>query len=403
MKIQLLVIFGGRSVEHEISIISAIQAINHVDKERYDVIPAYLTKEQELYVGPAVANIEEYRNIPELCKKSTLSALVREGGRVFLVEKPTSAGLRKTKRQIDVAFPIVHGSGVEDGSIQGYLRILGLPFVGCDVVSSAVGMDKHVMKTVLKDLSVPVLDCIVCSKYDYDLDAAKTVSAIEARFAYPVIVKPATLGSSIGITKAGGKAELKDALATAFSFASKVLVEPAVTNLREFNCSVVGDTEEAEASEVEEPLNAKDILSYEDKYMSGGGSKGAKTSDAQGMASLSRKVPADISPELRKTIRALAVRTFQALGCNGVSRVDFLFDADTELLYVNEINTIPGSLSFYLWEPLGIPYAKLLDRLIQLCLKREREERGLLHSFDTNVLAQCSADAFSGAKTGSKR
>ena len=345
MKIQLMVIFGGKSVEHEISVISAIQAINHIDRSKYDIIPVYLTKNQELYTGSSVTSIEEYQNVPQLLKKSTRVIIAKEDEKVFLYEYPLLKRFRKVKKQIDIAFPIVHGSNVEDGSIQGFLKTLGVPFVGCDVISSAAGMDKHIMKTILKDFSIPVLDCVVYSKFEYDNNPDLIISQIKTRFSYPLIIKPATLGSSIGISKADSDSDLSESLNTAFSFAAKVLVEPAITNLREINCSVVGDIEEAEASECEEPLNATNILSYEDKYIG----NSSKSPDSQGMASLVRQIPANIPVELRKEIRDLAVRTFKVLGCNGVSRIDFLLDVDSNSIYVNEINTIPGSLSFYLW------------------------------------------------------
>lgn len=400
MKIQLMVIFGGKSVEHEISVISAIQAINHVNKAKYDVIPVYVSKNQELYTGDDVASVEAYKNIPALLAKSTKVVLTRDGDKVYLAGHPSYRKFRKFKRQIDIAFPVVHGSNVEDGTLQGYLKSFGLPFVGCDVISSAAGMDKHVMKTVLRDYGIPVLDAVVHTKFEYDRDADAVIDSILSRFELPVIVKPATLGSSIGISKAKDKNELRDALDTAFSYAVKVLTEPAITALREINCSVIGDIEEADASECEEPLNATDILSFEDKYM--GSSKNApskNSTDSQGMASLSRKIPADIPSELRAKIRKLAADSFTALGCNGVSRIDFLYDTENEKIYVNEINTIPGSLSFYLWEPLGVSYESMIERLIDLALKREREEKGLISSFDTNVLSLCSDGALGGGKT----
>ncbi len=397
MKIQLMVIFGGKSVEHEISIISALQAIRHINKDMYDVIPVYITKGRDMYTGKDITSIEEYQNLPALLKKSSKVVFAKDGDRVYLTDHPSVRKFKKMKLPIDLAFPIVHGSNVEDGTLQGFLKTYGIPFIGCDVVSSAVGMDKHVMKTVLKDYNIPVLDCAIFSKYDYEADSDAVARAVEEKYAFPVIVKPATLGSSIGISKASDHEELEEALSTAFSFATKVLIEPAVTALREINCSVVGDIEEAEASECEEPLNATTILSYEDKYIG----NSSKNADSQGMASLARQIPANITPEMRKEVRELAVKTFKALGCNGVVRIDFLYDTAADKIYVNEINTIPGSLSFYLWEPLGIPYEKLIDRLVELCLKREREEKNLLSSFDTNVLSLCSNNALGGAK-GSK-
>lgn len=397
MKVQLMVIFGGKSVEHEISIISALQAINHINKDMYDVIPVYITKEQEMYTGKDIASIEAYQNLPALLKSSQRVVFAKENGRVYLTDHPSVRKFKKMKKPIDIAFPIVHGCNVEDGTLQGFLKTLDVPFIGCDVISSAVGMDKHVCKTVLKDYGIPVLDCLVYTKYDYEQDSDAVMTKIKETYTYPVIVKPATLGSSIGIAKVNNDEELEEALDTAFSFAIKILIEPAVTALREINCSVVGDIEEAEASECEEPLNATTILSYEDKYMG----NSSKSSDAQGMASLTRQIPANITPEMRTYIRELAVKTFKALGCNGVVRIDFLYDTEADKIYVNEINTIPGSLSFYLWEPMGIPYEKLIDRLVELSLKRVRDERGLLSSFDTNVLSLCSSGSLGGAK-GSK-
>ena len=339
--------------------------------------------------------IEEYRNLPELLKKSSKVVITKENNNVYLCDHPSVRKFKKMKKPIDVAFPIVHGYNVEDGTLQGYLKTLGLPFIGCDVISSAAGMDKHIMKTILKDYDLPVLDCVVYTKFEYNTNPDAIMEAVKQKYSYPVIVKPAVLGSSIGISKANNDEELAEALATAFSFSIKTLIEPAITSLREINCSVVGDLEEAEASECEEPLNATNILSYEDKYMG----NSSKNTDSQGMASLSRQIPANIPAELRTEIRNTAVKTFKALGCNGVARIDFLYDTEQEKVYINEINTIPGSLSFYLWEPLGVSYTNLIDKLVQLSLKRVRDEKDLLTSFDTNVLSLCSNNALSGGKT----
>jgi D-alanine-D-alanine ligase len=289
--------------------------------------------------------------------------------------------------QVDIAFPIVHGTNVEDGTLQGFLATLGLPVVGCDVLSSAVGMNKYVMKTVLKDNGVPVLDCKCYSWKDYE-DVDALVGRIEKEFTYPVIIKPLNLGSSIGIKKANDRDGLLEALDLGFEFSKKILVERAISNLKEINCSVIGDYESAKASECEEPVNSDDILSFEDKYIGGakGGAKGAKTGGSKGMASLKRKIPAEISDEMRDKIRKMAVDAFTCLGCSGVSRIDFMIDQNTNEVYLNEINTIPGSLSFYLWEPLGVKYTELLDEMIELALKADRESHKVVYSFETNVL-----------------
>jgi D-alanine-D-alanine ligase len=297
---------------------------------------------------------------------------------------------------IDIAFPIVHGTNVEDGTLQGYFRTLCIPYVGCDVTSSAVGMDKYVMKTVLKDNDIPVLDCICCDVKKYNATPDEIITKIEGKIGYPVIVKPINLGSSVGIKVAKNKAELEDAFDYAFQFANKLLIEKAITALREINCSVLGDYENAEASECEEPVGSDEILSYEDKYLSSNGSK--SEGGSKGMTSLSRKLPAPLTPEKREEIRTLAVNTFKVLNCNGVSRIDFMIDTATDKLYVNEINTIPGSLAFYLWEPVGVKYDELLDRMVTLALKRERELSEISYSFDTNILSGVKLGGMKGSK-----
>ena len=387
MSLKIAVLFGGKSTEHEISIISAIQAIGSIDKEKYDVIPVYMTKNNDYYVGDDIGRIEEYTHIPELLKKSTQVIWVKEGDRVNLVRYPMKKFGNNVITQVDVAFPIVHGTNVEDGTLQGFLATLGLPVVGCDVLSSAVGMNKYVMKTVLKDNGIPVLDCKCYTWKDYE-DVDGLVSRIESAFEYPVIIKPLNLGSSIGIKKASDKEGLLEALELGFEFSKKILVEHAISDLKEINCSVLGDYESAEASECEEPVNSDDILSFEDKYIGGakGGATGAKTGGSKGMASLKRKIPADITDEMRDRIRKMAVDAFICLGCSGVSRIDFMIDKSNGEVYLNEINTIPGSLSFYLWEPLGMKYSQLLDNMIQLALKADRESHKVVYSFETNVL-----------------
>ncbi|MCR5404896.1 MAG: D-alanine--D-alanine ligase [Butyrivibrio sp.] len=387
MKLKVAVLFGGKSTEHEISIISAIQAIGSMNKEKYEIIPVYMTKNNDYYVGEFIDKIEEYTHIPELLKKSTQVIWIKDGDRVNLSRYPMKKFGNNVITEVDLAFPIVHGTNVEDGTLQGFLATLGLPVVGCDVLSSAVGMNKYVMKTVLRDNGIPVLDCKCYTWKDYE-DVDGLVSQIEAAFSYPVIIKPLNLGSSIGIKKASDREQLLEALELGFEFSKKILVEHAISELKEINCSVLGDYESAEASECEEPVNSDDILSFEDKYIGGGkgGSKGQKSGGSKGMASLKRKIPADITSEMRDRIRKMAVDAFRCLGCSGVSRIDFMIDKSTNEVYLNEINTIPGSLSFYLWEPLGMKYEHLLDNMIQLALKADRENRKVVYTFETNVL-----------------
>lgn len=391
MKTKVAVLFGGKSVEHEVSIISAIQAIMSMDKEKYEIIPVYITKDGDMYTGEKAGDIEAYKNIPELLKKSQKVMFFTENGQISLVPVPMKRFGKNNAIAVDIAFPIVHGTNEEDGALQGYLKTLGLPFVGCDVTAAALGMDKYYTKAVLKDNGVPVLDCILFKASDYQ-DVAAIIARVEEKFRYPVIIKPVNLGSSVGISVAKNKTELEKSIDDAYAYAARILVEPAIVNLREINCAVLGDENEAIASECEEPLHSDDILSYEDKYLNNakGGSKG--------MASVSRKIPAELSAERREEIQNMAIKAFQCLGCNGVSRIDFMIDRDTDRLYLNEINTIPGSLAFYLWEPIGIKYPELLDRMIQLAMKREREEKSLTFTFETNILNQQTLSGAKGVK-----
>ena len=392
MKIKVGVFFGGKSVEHEVSVISGIQALNAFDREKYEAIPIYITKENEMYTGEAIADIGNYKNIPELLKKSIRIFFICEQGRLNMVQYPEKKFGNSIVDHIDVAFPVVHGANVEDGSLQGFLRHYNVPMAGCDVTPAAVYMDKYVMKTVLKDNDIPVLDCVTLHVREYEKDEEAAYRKVEHKIAYPVIVKPVNLGSSVGIKVAKDREGLCEALQYAYEFGQKVLIEKAIMNLREINCSVLGDYESAQASECEEPISSDEILSYEDKYVAG--NKGA----SEGMRTAKRELPANLTPELREEIRTLAVKTFQALDCSGVSRIDFMIDKDTGKVYVNEINSIPGSLSFYLWEIMGKPYAELLDDMVKLALKREREEGNFLTSFDSNILQNANLSGAKGIK-----
>lgn len=385
MKTNIAVIFGCRSVEHEVSIISAVQAMRAIKREKYDVTPIYVTKSGEMYTGNALFEIENYRNLPELLKNSEPVLLARKNGGVYMVYENSSFFSKKKDVKIDLAFPIVHGTNCEDGTVAGYLEYLGLPYIGCDILSAAVGMDKAVFKDVLKSAGLPVLDCVTFRSREYMLEKEKITAEIEEKVGFPLIIKPVNLGSSVGITKVKEKDGLDEAITLAASFADKILAEHAVTNLREINCSVIGDADSCEASVCEEPFMNDEILSYEDKYMSnkkGGASKG--------MASLGRKIPADISEEKATEIKRLACDIFKAIGASGVVRIDFLIDTETDRVYANEINTIPGSLAFYLWEPTGLKYTDMIDKLVDLAFSRQRNRENLTYTIDTNILSGVS-------------
>ncbi len=395
MKINLAVLFGGKSVEHEVSVISAVQAMASINKEKYNIIPVYMTKGSEFYTGEKLMDINSFRDIPSLLKECTECVFVRSEGKVLLIRQKMKKFGSNIISEVDVAFPIVHGTNVEDGALQGYLQTLDLPYVGCDVLSSAVGMDKFVMKILLKDAGFPVLDCCRFSSFDMD-KMDDIIAQVEEKFSYPVIVKPINLGSSVGISKASDRKGLEKSIEEAFEFSERILIEPAVVQLKEINCAVCGDSESAEASVCEEPVQQDEILSYKDKYVGGGKSGGSK-----GMATLKRKIPADITPEQEETVCKTAVEAFRYLGCCGVARIDFMLDKATQKIYINEINTIPGSLAFYLWEPKGVKYTELLERMIQLALKRHRQNEKISYTFETNILSMGGSFGAKGSK-GSK-
>ncbi len=393
-KIRAGVFFGGKSVEHEVSVISGLQALYAFDTSKYEAVPVYITKDCEMYAGGNVGEIEAYKDIDSLVKGAVRVNLIRDAERFLLVRYPNKAFSNNVVAEIDVALPVVHGTNVEDGTLQGYFNTIGIPYAGCDVYSSAICMDKAASKAVMKLNGVPVLDCICINGKQFVNDMENTVTLIESKTKYPVIVKPVNLGSSVGITKADCRAKLEKALAYAFEFSDVALIENAVENLKEINCSVLGDRYEVHTSVCEEPINNDEILSYADKYLNGGSKGSAKTGGVKtsgsktsaGMADTKRKLPADISSELEQKVREYAKQAFCALGCSGVARVDFLYDTKNDKLYVNELNTIPGSLSFYLWEATNKPFAELLDNLVALAFKRERMQKSLNFSFDTNIL-----------------
>ncbi len=397
MKINVAVFFGCSSVEHEVSVISGVQAMHALDREKYHVIPVYVTKERVMVTGDRLLDMSSYQDLPGLLAACTPVLFYNDGKQVLMRENKTGLFKKPVETRIDFALPVVHGTNCEDGSLQGWFEILGLPYAGCDVVSSAAGMDKALFKRAVSEADVPVLPGVTVTVKEW-LTARDAVFARVAALHYPVIVKPVNLGSSVGITKVKTPEDLAQAMDLAFSFAQVLLIEHAVTNLREINCSVVGDAAECRASACEEPVAQDEILSYQDKYQSGG-AKGSKTGGSKGMSSLQRKLPAELSPEKTQEIQALACKTFRALGCCGVVRIDFLMDGDDgDKVYVNEINTIPGSLAFYLWEAVDVPYAALLDQIIQLGFKRVRTRGNLMFTIQTNLLSSNGLVGMKGAK-----
>lgn len=380
MKTNIGVFFGGCSTEHEISVISASQAMSAIDRSVYDVTPIYITKQGQFYTGDALLDVANYRDVPALLEKCQQVYLrpVKGDFNLYLMKKPLFGSNIAAK--LDVAIPVLHGSYGEDGTFEGVLDAMGIPYAGCNVLASANGMDKITMKMILQACNVPVVDYVWFTDGQWRSDRDSMIEMVEKKLGYPVIVKPANLGSSVGIGRAADRDALIEKINDAERYSSRIIVEHMVENLHEVNCSVLGDCDEYQTSVCEEPIKSGEILSYEDKYM--GGTKGAK-----GMQASQKRIPADLPAEVSDRIRFLAGETFRVLSCHGVSRVDVIMDADNGNIYVNEINTIPGSLSFYLWEATGISFDQLMDRLVKLALKRQRQRDMKVVSYDQNIFS----------------
>lgn len=383
MKTNIGVFFGGRSTEHEISVISANQAMAAIDRSRFDVTPIYITKDGKWYTGDALTDVANFRDIPALLARCTPVYMCPLYGDYNLYhERKGLFGKTnvETVSTLDVVIPVLHGSNGEDGTFQGVLQSTGIPFAGCDVLSSANGMDKITMKMILAADGIPVVDYVWFTDKQWFADRDKLVAKIEDKLGYPVIIKPANLGSSVGISRADDRDALIRKVSEAEKYSTRIIVEHLVEQLQEINCSVLGNCDEYRTSVLEEPIKSGEILSYEDKYM--GGSKTSK-----GMQASKKRIPADLPEDMTKRIQFLAGETFRVLGCHGVSRVDMIVDRKDNSIYVNEINTIPGSLSFYLWEATGLSFDKLMSELVSLALKRKRDSGLKTVSYDQNIFS----------------
>lgn len=399
MKIRVGVIFGGESVEHEVSIISAIQAMNKMDEEKYEIVPIYITKDREWYTGDMLKDIDVYQDFNLIKKYSKNVVLYYKNGSYVLQSK----GLFKSVvKEIDIAFPIVHGTNVEDGVLQGYLQTIGIPYVGPNVYAAVAGQDKAIMKDIWKSLDIPMTEYVWFYDVDYRQNKEEVIKKVET-LKYPVIVKPATTGSSVGINVCENETKLVEAIDEAIQYDSKIVVEEVVENLKEVNIAVMGNYEHQKVSVIEEVLSNNKFLTYTDKYIGGGkgkmkGGVKAPVKGSKGMASTSRKLPADLSEKTRKEVEDIAIRAFKGLGSAGNSRIDFLIDEKTNKVYINEINSIPGSLAFYLWDAKDINFTQVLDDMINIGIKDYKKRLSKTHSFESNILQGFAANGVKGAK-----
>ncbi len=390
------VAFGGRSVEHDVSIITGLQALD-ILSERHAPIPIYISRSGRWYTGEALRELSIYQrdggdpDAEEInfdLHNGRLLRAVPVGG--SLLRGRRAGGRGDQSIALDAVVLATHGTQGEDGCLQGALELAQLPYVGPPVGAAAATMDKIATKALLAQAGLPALDHLALRREQWDIDRAGCLARALQAFDFPIYVKPASLGSSVGVSRCSSEASLAEALELGFELDRSCLIEPSVEAGIEVNCAVIGRPGvEPRASVCEQPVAAEQFLSFQDKYMSGG-----KTS---GMKGAQRLVPAPISEALATQVQDLAKHAFKAFGCAGVTRVDFLIDS-AERVYVNELNTIPGSFSFYLWEPAGLPFAQLMDELIDLAIDDHREKLRTTTVFDTNLLAERA----SGAKGGDK-
>ncbi|NLG82640.1 MAG: D-alanine--D-alanine ligase [Bacilli bacterium] len=375
MRINVGVLFGGKSVEHEVSIISAIQMMENMNKLKYQPIPIYLSKDNTFYYHEDMVDIEFFKNMENLKKAKRVLIYPNQNKRELLM---LAKNKLKKITDLDLIFLVVHGALCEDGTLSSFCELLNIPYVGSAVLPSALNQNKWKFKTLLKEYQVPLVPYFGFYEYEFYQDEKRIISECE-KLGMPLIVKPATLGSSVGIKKCANKDELIEAIISSLQYDTEVIVEPVVQNLMELNCSVLGKPGDYQTSEIERVIQFDDILSYADKYL--------RSKASKGIESTCRELPAQISPELKKQIAEISLKAAEILGISGVVRIDYLYDQVDDKLYLNEINTIPGSLAFYLWKAKGMSYSELIDKLIEIAFDNYRVKNSKIYSYDTNILA----------------
>lgn len=394
MKKQIGVIFGSRSCEREVAIISAIQLMRHADTEKYDIIPVYIDEHGNWYTGEKLKEIATFRPFrgetdgivrvfPDLTAGSGALLRLEKGKGLFGREK------LEIVARIDVYVVVMHGLNGEDGTLQGLLELANVPYTSTGVPGSAIGMDKIIMKQFFRGAGLPVLPGAAVTRREFESSPGSVISKIRDEIGFPVFVKPANLGSSIGVSRADNEEELQDSLSLAFEYDRRVLVEKGLNQPIELNCSVLGYDDEVMSSSIEMPLNSTEFLTFGEKYLASGGSKG--------MASLHRVLPAPIEDDLKTEIQNMSREIFRMMDGKGVVRIDYMFDRDSGKLFITEINTIPGSLAFYLWEYDGMRYRELIDRMIGYAEKAHEDRNHANYAYTSDILK----NAGSGVK-GSK-
>lgn len=369
MKLSIGVIFGGRSLEHDLSVLTAIQAMDNIDKERYEVVPIYITKDLTFYSGGMLRYIDSYKDFRLIDRYATKVNLINKNGKFIL---QTTGLIKRVYKEIHLAFPMVHGKYTEDGSIVGYLETLGIPVVGSDIYSSSLCQDKVFTKEVLNGNDIPVVDYVYFSDSDYKLDKEDIFKKIE-ELSYPLIIKPARLGSGIGIEIVNRKEELESSIEKAMKNDERVLVEEYIADRREFNMAVLLSKGKLIGSVIEEIIK-DEPCNYYDKYR--------KDNEDD---TFKRIFPADISKALTDEIEKTSKKTYKVLALSGVARVDYVYDNKKKKLYVNEVNTIPNFFSHHLFDDKNIDYRELLGIMIKEAIDKIHKENDMVKDIEDNL------------------
>lgn len=393
-KMNIAVIFGSRSCEHDVSIISALQLIEAARTAGFFVTPVYISREGLWYTGEPLTRIETFRDFNPMAKDITRVNLdVSANAGDLWAWPPQRAGLFAKVpapiAHIDCAIPVLHGLHGEDGTVQGLLEMANIPYASSGVLGSSVGMDKIAMKQMLRGAGYPVLDFVWFTRDQLKTQREQIVARIEKEIKYPAFVKPAALGSSIGVSRAGNREELEAAIDLAASYDRRILVEVGITHPVEINCAALGYGEDVRASVCEMPVpSAGDsFLNFFEKYLRNAGTKGESS---RGMKSLSRVVPAPIGEELTERIQKMTREIFTLLDCRGTVRIDFILD-EHDVLYVNEPNTIPGSLAFYLWKECGVSFPELVEKMVEDAMRAHADKNQNVYAYDSTILQKVAA------------
>ena len=400
-KMNIAVLFGSRTCEHDVSIVSALQLMEAARAADFRVIPIYISRDGLWYTGDALMDIATFRDFNPMAKGITRVNLdVSANAGDLWAWPPQRAGLFAKVptpiAHIDCAIPVFHGLHGEDGTVQGLLEMANIPYASSGVLGSSVGMDKIAMKQLLRGAGYPVLDFEWFTRDQLKTQREEIITRIERKIKYPAFVKPASLGSSIGVSRASNREELEKAIDLAASYDRRILVEVGVNRPVEINCAALGYGEDVRASVCEMPVPTADgsFLTFWEKYLRNAGTKGSESS--QGMKSLSRVVPAPIGEELTARIQRMTVDIFKLLDCRGTVRIDYILD-ENDMLYVNEPNTIPGSLAFYLWKECGVSFPELVEKMVEDALRAHADQDSSVYAYDSTILQKVTAGA-KGAK-----